>query len=214
MDRMTAPLKPRQAAKRQAILAAAGRLFMAEGLSGTSMDAVAREADVSKATLYAHIASKDALFGAVVTERCDAMAREAVALAGHGTSLREGLARFGAATLRFLVSPGTLAIYRIVMAEGPRAPGIAATFYEAGPMAGRRALAAWLADEQRRGRLDPTVDADVAAVDFAGLLRGDVWLRAGLGLGVPDDAALRAAAEHAAAVFCRAYGTVQAARTA
>lgn len=207
---MNAPLKPRQAAKRHAILAAARRLFMAEGLAGTSMDAVAREADVSKATLYAHMASKDALFGAVVTESCQAMAREAVAQAGHGTSLREGLARFGEATLRFLVKPGTLAIYRTVMAEAPRAPGIAAAFYEAGPVAGRRALAAWLAEEQALGRLDPSVQAEVAAVDFIGLLRSDVWLRAGLGLGVPDDDALRAAAEHAAAVFCRAYGAIQA----
>jgi TetR/AcrR family transcriptional repressor of mexJK operon len=211
---MTALLKPRQAAKRHAILAAARRLFLAEGLAGTSMEAVAREADVSKATLYAHVASKDALFGAVVTESCNAMARDAVALAGHGTSLREGLSRFGETLLWFLTKPETLAIYRTVMAEAQRSPGIAEAFYEAGPMAGRRALAAWLAEEQARGQLDPTVDTVVAALDFIGLLRGDLWLRAGLGLGVPDKAGLRVAAEHAATVFCRAYGVAQAAEPA
>ena len=56
-----------------AILAAAARLFMARGYATVSMDAVAKEAGVSKATLYAHFTGKEALFGFFVGQTMKAM---------------------------------------------------------------------------------------------------------------------------------------------
>ncbi|WP_369943923.1 TetR/AcrR family transcriptional regulator [Xanthomonas medicagonis] len=49
-------------ARRQAILAAARRLFVEAGFDTTSMDAIAVHAGVSKATLYAHFLDKKDLF--------------------------------------------------------------------------------------------------------------------------------------------------------
>ena len=40
--------------KRRQILEAAARLFLRDGFEATTMDAIAHEADVSKATVYAH----------------------------------------------------------------------------------------------------------------------------------------------------------------
>src|SRR2546423_11032976 len=48
------------------ILRGARRAFLAGGFGAVSMDAIAREAGVSKATVYAHFGSKEELFGAVV----------------------------------------------------------------------------------------------------------------------------------------------------
>ena len=56
--------------KRQAILNAATELFVARGYGAVSMDAIARAADVSKATLYAHFESKDRLFARIVSDAC------------------------------------------------------------------------------------------------------------------------------------------------
>src|SRR5579863_8488986 len=56
--------------KRRAILNAATDLFAARGYGAVSMDAIAREADVSKATLYAHFESKDRLFATIVQVAC------------------------------------------------------------------------------------------------------------------------------------------------
>jgi TetR/AcrR family transcriptional repressor of mexJK operon len=53
--------------KAESILAAARRMFLASGFGAVSMDAIAREAGASKATLYAYFASKEELFGAVVS---------------------------------------------------------------------------------------------------------------------------------------------------
>ena len=67
--------------KARAILDAAGALFLDEGYPAVSMDAVARRAGVSKATLYAHFESKEALFAAIVAAGCQRMTAEAEALA-------------------------------------------------------------------------------------------------------------------------------------
>ena len=60
-------------AKRDAILAAATRSFLAEGYSAVSMDAIALAAPVSKPTLYNYFPGKSALFAAVVAHVCQRM---------------------------------------------------------------------------------------------------------------------------------------------
>ncbi|MBD0273866.1 MAG: TetR/AcrR family transcriptional regulator [Acetobacteraceae bacterium] len=198
---------PRRSSKPRAILDAAGELFLAQGFAAVSMDAVARQAGVSKATLYAYFPGKDALFAAIVAERCDRMAAEASALAGHGDGPEATLRRLCKTVLGFLVAPSTLAIHRIVQAESVRAPGLAEAFYAAGPGAGLARLASWIAEEQRLGRLRADADPAEAAGHLGALLRGDLWLRAGLGVPpAPDDSAAERAATAAADDFLRAYG--------
>src|SRR3712207_1566308 len=107
----------RGSSKTRAILDAAGELFLAQGFAGVSMDAVARQAGVSKAPLYSHFSGKDALFAAIVAERCDRMAAEASALAGHGDDPEAALRRLCSTVLGFLVAPSTLAIHRAVLCE-------------------------------------------------------------------------------------------------
>lgn len=65
----SSPSKTRQrrkAARPQELLEAGLRLFLRKGLAGTRIEDVAREAGVSKGTLYLYYASKDELFKAVV----------------------------------------------------------------------------------------------------------------------------------------------------
>jgi AcrR family transcriptional regulator len=53
--------RPRSEAARKAVLAAAGELLLARGLSAVSMDAVAERAGVSKATIYRWWPTKETL---------------------------------------------------------------------------------------------------------------------------------------------------------
>src|SRR5215469_11409059 len=57
--------------KAESILAAAKRTFLESGFGAVTMDAIAREASVSKATVYAHFAGKEDLFGAVIGRECE-----------------------------------------------------------------------------------------------------------------------------------------------
>jgi AcrR family transcriptional regulator len=70
----------RSASKQKPILAAASRLFRRYGVRGTTMEAIAGEAGVAKATAYAYFADKEAVFQAVclqvsenILERVDAV---------------------------------------------------------------------------------------------------------------------------------------------
>ena len=60
--RKEAPLN----SKAESILAGAKRAFLTGGFGAVSMDTVAREAGVSKSTVYAYFAGKEELFGAVI----------------------------------------------------------------------------------------------------------------------------------------------------
>jgi TetR/AcrR family transcriptional repressor of mexJK operon len=169
--------------KRRAILDAAASLFMAEGYGAVSMDAVARAAQVSKATLYAHFTGKEALFAEIIDGNCAQLKGSvAVALSGHALPLRAALTEIGTQWLRFLLQPRVRALHRVVIGEGARFPGLARSFYANGPAALRLWLAGWLAEETTRGRLRPGTDAELVAEQFLSLLRGDLFIRATLGL--------------------------------
>jgi AcrR family transcriptional regulator len=57
--------------KRACILEAARKLFLRDGFTDTSMDAITREAGVSKATVYAYFPGKESLFATLVRETAE-----------------------------------------------------------------------------------------------------------------------------------------------
>src|SRR5690606_41925100 len=67
------PGRPKDLAKRAAILDAAARMFTRFGFEGASMDQIAAEAGVSKLTVYSHFGDKEALFGEAVRVVCDSL---------------------------------------------------------------------------------------------------------------------------------------------
>jgi TetR/AcrR family transcriptional repressor of mexJK operon len=201
---------PLVAAKPRAILDAAAALFMRQGFAGTSMDAVAREANVSKATLYAHFAGKDALFAAVVARRCEAMAKEAATRGDHERPPEETLPAVARAILEFFLSPETLALFRVVVAEATRSPGLAAAFFAAGPLAGRQRLADWIAEERRRGRLREHGTPEEAADRLLAMLSGEMWKRALLALPpAPEEGEIAREAARAAEDFLRLHAAMR-----
>src|SRR5258707_11441775 len=74
----------RSVSHKERILAAANKLFYAQGIRAVGVDTVSAEAGVSKRTLYNHYPSKDALIAAYLTARfkqlapSDAPAREQI----------------------------------------------------------------------------------------------------------------------------------------
>ena len=193
--------------KHRAIVDAATELFAARGYGAVSMDAIARAADVSKATLYAHFTSKDSLFAMIVKVACREHIMPGDELPDGGTAdgagdVQAALEAIGGRILRFFLLDRSLAIHRLVIAESARFPELARAFYDNGPAAGRDMLAAWMA--RRPALVVP--DPDVAAEQFIGLLRTGLYLRATLGLASePDEAAIDAAVTAAVGTFMRAY---------
>jgi len=196
--------------KRHAVLDAAATLFLAHGYGAVSMDAVAKGAGVSKATLYAYFASKDALFATIVGDGCRAKIEAMDFLAQQSVetpaALAEVLRQFGLRMMRFLMRPDTLAIYRIVVSEAARFPELGEAFHQHGPKAFLQTFSDWLQELMRAGLLR-AADPDIAAEQFAALLRGAKFMRATLGLPIQqDDEAFNRHVEAVVDTFLRAYG--------
>lgn len=191
-------------AKTRQILDAAGRAFRARGYGSTSVELIARDAGVSKATLYTRFASKDALFMAVVDrERRRRHLDGALTDGDHDLETR--LRNWGIGMIRVFVEPKTVNVYRMVVAESPRFPELGRAFYRSAPVVARDQLACMLAAHAAGAGL-AIDDPRRAAGDFISLLRGDLHLRSLLDdQHRPGEPEILDAVEHAIRVFLRAY---------
>ncbi|HTN12290.1 MAG TPA: TetR/AcrR family transcriptional regulator [Acetobacteraceae bacterium] len=192
--------------KRRQMIEASAELFMAHGYEKVSMDAVARAAGVSKATLYAHFTSKDMLFASIVGEACQRNTALESSFPAEVSDIRAALVTIGTRVLTFLMRPHTQAIYRVAVAESSRFPELGRAFMANGPQRFLDRFSVWLAEQTAAGHLavpDPLIAAD----QFAALLRVSLFMRATLGL-ADDHSEADIAATVAAAVdtFMKAFG--------
>lgn len=195
-----------QGAKAQKIIEAARQVFMAQGYGAASMDAIAREAGVSKATLYAYFSGKEALFGAIIGFECRRRSETLWSPEIEIRDVRADLMAFGLGYTEFMLSARALSIYRVVVAEAPRFPELGRTFYESGPKAVLARLADYLAEATERGLLR-VPDPDLAAEQFIGMVRGAAYLRQLLGLEAkPTQREITRIVESAVGVLLGAYG--------
>jgi len=207
MEITPATPEPPPSAKRQQVLEAAGALFIAQGYGKVSMEAVAKQAQVSKATLYAHFPSKDVLFATIVAEACAHNAIGDNSFPAHVDDIGAALRQIGVRLLSFLMLDRTMAIYRVTVAESARFPELGEAFLAAGPLVFVERMAAWLALQTAVGKL-AVPDAQIAAEQFLALLRTTGFLRATLGLPPSDrpEDSVPAIVDAAVAIFLRGYG--------
>lgn len=196
--------------KAESILAAARRTFLASGFGAVSMDAIAREAGASKATLYAYFSSKEELFGAVVASEGERYFRSFSARELDPREVEASLTEIARRFLELVLSPDAIAVNRITIAEAMRFPQLGEVFWRAGPERTRSQIEAFLRRAAQIGTLD-IADARLAAEQFIALLRGDIHLRQLLRLDTAfGQAELDAAASSAVRTFLKAFGTTDA----
>src|SRR5215813_7141520 len=97
---------PSTSEARLRILETADRLFYREGIRAVGIDRVIAEADVAKATLYAHFPSKDDLIVAVLHHREESVLTFfRTAMERHGRRTKDRLSAFFAALKEWFQSP-------------------------------------------------------------------------------------------------------------
>ena len=115
------------------ILAAAIQLFCEHGFPHTSMEEVAKQAGVSKQTVYSHFGSKDDLFIAAIKSRCLVHQMSDSILSDPKDPQRcilEFAIKFG----EMIVSHEAITVYRACIAQSESHPELSKMFYEAGPV--------------------------------------------------------------------------------
>jgi len=126
------PSQPTAERLRDHILDIATDLFLKHGYGLTSIEAVAKGAQISKRTFYHRFDDKAELFSAVVHRIINRLHPPAdVPLIGNGT-LQENLQHLARLMLQGALSPSGLALSRLIIAESSRFPELAVIATEQG----------------------------------------------------------------------------------
>ena len=197
--------------KMETVTRAARELFLGQGFSATSMDAIAKAAGVSKATLYAYFPSKEALFAFLIVAECEGLERD-LPLPDLSEGLYPALQRFARQYLRVFTERKDVAFVRTIANESNRFPDLGRLFYESGPLATIRRLAQFL-DEAKAKDLLEFEDSIMAATQFLSLIRGERPLRTVLGMGDANEQTLDLEIESGLALFLKACRPLHAYRS-
>lgn len=164
----------RKGRKFDQVIDGAREIFLRDGFEGASVDEIAREAGVSKATLYSYFPDKRLLFIEVASAQCGRQADEAVLSIDMSRPPREVLSQAGRKFLSFLYSEMGQRIFKICLSESERFPDLGRQFYQSGPMIMHRVMADYLSAARDRNELQVD-DIDLAADQFAELCKADLW---------------------------------------
>jgi len=199
------PGRPKDMEKRAAILEAAKGLFIRNAFAGTSMDAVAAEAGVSKLTVYSHFGDKESLFAAGAKAYCEQQLPATLFEPHPEVPLRERLMQIARAFFGMISAPEAIAGHRILctpqMADSP----VPQMFWDAGPRRVQEAFAELLRWRMSVGELQID-DIPRAAAQFFALLKGEPHAQLVFGCGTLRNGDTEAHLAATVDMFLRAYG--------
>ncbi len=199
--------RPKDLAKRDAILSAAKALFLERGFGEANMQEVADRAGVSKLTLYSHFGDKTALFVAAVRNHYDQYLPEALFRDWDASDLPGSFRAFARTYHAYLMEPTTIAGRRMLLRAPNVSPELSLEIWKAGPARIDAFLAETFARLDARGLLR-IQNPGLAAIHLLTLIRGDLFSQLGYGVerhtpGADTDAYVASAVD----VFLRAYST-------
>lgn len=201
------PGRPKDPAKREAILAAAQILFLSNGYEGSSMDAIAAQAGVSKLTLYSHFKDKEALFGEAVKTTCETRLPRRLFVIEAGCVIEQVLLEIGHAFQALVNSPESIGLHRVMVAMATQNPALSRMFFEAGPQRLLVDLEQLLIQANQHGLLRAS-EPMRAAEHFCSLIKGAAHFRLLIGCAeppTPEEADRHV--QDCVDLFMRAYGT-------
>ncbi|MBK8440356.1 MAG: TetR/AcrR family transcriptional regulator [Rhodobacter sp.] len=163
----------RKGRKYDQVLDGARRVFLRDGFDGASVDDIAREAEVSKATLYSYFPDKRLLFTEICNVECRHQAEDAEASMDYTASVEAQLTFAAERIAGFLMSDFGRNMFRLVVAEGARFPDLARQFYRNGPGLIHDRLVHHMRHMVQKGALKID-DFDLAADQFAQLCKAHI----------------------------------------
>jgi AcrR family transcriptional regulator len=198
------PTKAAAAERDERLLEIAAQMFMRDGFDATSMERLAEAAKIGKATLYARYADKSQLFAAILRRRILLVYGPLEAEFAEGLAGADLEATLLILARRFIdqsLAPSSIALGRILAAEGERFPELGRLAVEEGHNRQIRLVRAVL-ERFAAGRRYAIDDLALAAELFISIVLGRMSRMALLGVRLEPDTLDRRARE-AAALFVR-----------
>lgn len=171
----------RRGRKFDQVLDGARKVFLRDGFERASVDDIAREAGVSKATIYAYFPDKQLLFLEVARCECHRQTDEAEAMVEGDVPVQVALTIAAERIVAFQLSDFGQRMYRIVVGEGERFPGLGRQFHDFGPGLIHARLVHHMQCYVAGGALKID-DVDLAADQFAQLCKASIHDRLMFGM--------------------------------
>ncbi|MGF1503168.1 MAG: TetR/AcrR family transcriptional regulator [Paracoccaceae bacterium] len=164
------------------IVKAARRLYFSQPVATVSTDLLAREASVSKTTLYKYFPDTDDVLRAVVEGEAARFEAGVPTTVDGPDALCDALVQYGARLLGFLNEPEILQFGRLMHEEARTHPDVARTFYDAAYGRTHARLAALIGQGLTAGYLRSSLTSAELAEQLIGMWEGPAYVRAQLAL--------------------------------
>ncbi|KZC43787.1 MULTISPECIES: TetR/AcrR family transcriptional regulator [Rhodanobacter] len=202
------PGRPKDMEKRAAILSAAKALFIRNAFAGTSMDAIAADAGVSKLTVYSHFGDKDNLFREVIRSRIQDLLPEETYFFDPAADIHDTLLRVALTHAHLDCNAETVGTFRAILSDCRQGnPRYGKLIWEEGAARTHGLMERLLQQAIDAGQLDID-DVVRASGQFLSLIKGNLMMRQMFGC---TDCAesyaeeIESTARAGVAMFLRAY---------
>lgn len=162
-------------AKRQQILDAAINLFTEKGFAATSMEVIAKNADVSKQTVYSHFGNKDDLFSASIEGKCESLHILDLSL-DNLSDPKMVLHQLAKNFTEFIISKEACAVHKICVFESNAYPQVSDIFYQAGPLKVTNEVTQ-LMEKLHDKKVLHIENPKHAALQFLNMMKGELWMQ-------------------------------------
>jgi TetR/AcrR family transcriptional regulator, mexJK operon transcriptional repressor len=188
------------------LLESATQFFMEKGFEATSMGEIAKQAHASKETFYRHFPTKEELFQAALLRRAEQLSTEFGSVLLSQEPPEIALAKFGEIVLDRFLAPEMMSFRRVMQMEKGRFTALQKSFHARGPARTNAALAHYLKDQIKQGRLRQ-MNPTVAARQFFDLVAAEMTLGESLSFRPrPTKADMQRRVAEAIECFLHGYG--------
>ena len=164
------------------IIAAGRDLFFEIGFSRVTTDRLAKEARVSKASLYKYFPSMSAVLVAVVEQQGDSFETGLPMEPESMDELEEALSKYGTALLQFLNQPEILQFCYLMHEEAREHPEVASVFFKAAYGRSLRNLQSMFEHGKKCGYFSNDLSSSELAEVLIGMWENVKWTKALMGV--------------------------------
>lgn len=193
-------MRPSTLIKRQNIIAVATKLFFEQGYPETSLDQIIEQCGGSKQTLYRYFGDKKGILVEVITQCTEEMEAVFQFKTDCEIPLVEQLTLFGREYIKTICMQEFINMFRIVVAESRHDKELAEFFLARGPQHYRYILSDFLLSQVDQGKLN-LGDSKLACSQLLGLLKGDYFHDALVGITIPSEQEIKQYADQAVKCF-------------
>ncbi|WP_160255803.1 TetR/AcrR family transcriptional regulator [Acinetobacter indicus] len=123
--------RPKDLEKRQRILESAKSLFLKKGYHGSSMNEIARDAGVTKLTVYNHFQDKATLFTCAIEDTCEALIMARPPQLSTDSNFQQALAQLCALSLEIVYLPEAIKLEYLLLDLASQQSPLLQQFYQA-----------------------------------------------------------------------------------